>query len=343
MKNAFLLMLLNFFGVQGLQAFEVSSSAILRYENETDQVNLTPRKRVRLIASVAATHHVNKRLSVVSQVRTGLKNRQNVPAVTLYQKTNNPSGDKDIFISQLYTRFSLNNLSATLGKIPWQSKQISDLFWDRHLNPIGLHLEYSLAQRQKLVFATFNPLDGQTNTVGHMSLIQYQTVLAVDNALITLSPWFVDYTGEVGANFATGDTQFDNRFLRFSGSIKLDDVRFGLDLGWSIHDVPNELHEEFSKERQSYVIEFRKGSLSKVGHYLTELKYIYAERFSVVTEFAQNASSRFATSNYKGWDFRIRYKLTSKQWLGARISQTKRLVGEPEQSVRFRIETKLSF
>ena len=67
------------------------------------------------------------------------------------------------------------------------------------------------------------------------------------------------------------------------------------------------------------------------------------ERFSVVTEFAQNASSRFATSNFKGWDLRIRHKLLKKLWLGGRLSSTQRLVGTPEQSMRFKLETKFSF
>ena len=99
----------------------------------------------------------------------------------------------------------------------------------------------------------------------------------------------------------------------------------------------------FSGEKLSYAIELKYGGLKQVGSYLTQLKYLYVERFSVVTEFAQNASSRFATSNFKGWDLRIRHKLTKKLWVGGRLSRTQRLVGSPEQSVRFRLETKYMF
>jgi hypothetical protein len=40
----------------------------------------------------------------------------------------------------------------------------------------------------------------------------------------------------------------------------------------------------------------------------------------VVTGFAQNASSRFATSNFKGWDLRIRHKFFKNLWLGGRLA-----------------------
>ena len=76
---------------------------------------------------------------------------------------------------------------------------------------------------------------------------------------------------------------------------------------------------------------------------MIQLKYLHVERFAVVTEFAQNASSRFATSNFKGWDLRIRHKLFENLWLGGRLAKTQRLVGQPEQSVRFRLETKYTF
>jgi hypothetical protein len=70
---------------------------------------------------------------------------------------------------------------------------------------------------------------------------------------------------------------------------------------------------------------------------------LYVKRFSVLTEFAQNAPGRFATSNFKRWDLRIRHKLFKNLWVGGRLSNTQRLVGAPEQSVRFRLETKVSF
>ncbi|WP_289028493.1 hypothetical protein [uncultured Paraglaciecola sp.] len=343
MKKLYLLIALSFLCVQSTQAIELSTNVLLRYENETGQTNLAPRRRLRMIASVGANYRLNNNVIFMSQVRTGLKNNQNVPAITLHQITNNPSGDKDIYVSRAFTKFTFDKVSVIAGKIPWKSKQVTDLFWDRHLNPIGVHFDYDFAENQRLTFATFKPLDGASSTVGHMSLIQYSKQLSTHLGKITLSPWLVDYKGEAGASYATKDTQFNNQFIRFSGAMTFNDFQIGADLGWSTKRVPNSVYEQFSKQRFSYVFKFSKGALQHVGSYLTELKYLHVERFSVVTEFAQNASSRFTTSNYKGWDLRIRHRLTNNLWIGSRLSKTKRLVGSPEQSVRFRIETKLSF
>ena len=244
-------------------------------------------------------------------------------------------------LSQVH--YSGSEVTLFVGKIPWKTKQVTDLFWDRHLNPIGIHFNFAVGANSSVKLATFKPLDGASNTVGHMSVLQFQTELSTDFGQLTLAPWFVDYKGEADASFAKKDTQFDNQFVRFSGALKCGEWQVGTDIGWSVKDVPLEFWDEFSSQNISYAFELKHGGLKNIGDYLTQLKYLHVERFSVVTEFAQNASSRFATSNFKGWDLRIRHKLFKNLWVGGRLSNTQRLVGAPEQSVRFRLETKVSF
>jgi hypothetical protein len=326
-----------------VQATEVDASILIRYENETNQINLTPRKRLRAIAAIGLTSQVNDYWSFTAQARTGLKNKQNVPAITLYQKTEQAKGDKDVYISRLYGKAKFDQMTLFLGKIPWKTQQVTDLFWDRHLNPIGIHFDYNFGTGHSIKLATFKPLDGASKTIGHMSIFQYQTKISTDFGQIILSPWLVNYRGNSGATFAKKDTQFDNKFIRLSMAVKQGKWQLGTDIGLSIKEIPVPLKEDFSGEKLSYAIELKYGGLKQVGSYLTQLKYLYVERFSVVTEFAQNASSRFATSNFKGWDLRIRHKLTKKLWVGGRLSRTQRLVGSPEQSVRFRLETKYMF
>jgi hypothetical protein len=328
---------------RNVQATEIDASILIRYENETNQINLTPRKRLRAIAAIGLTSQVNDYWSFTVQARTGLKNKQNVPAITLYQRTDQAEGDKDVYISRLYGTVKFGKMILFAGKIPWKTQQITDLFWDRDLNPIGIHLNYNLDAKNSIKLASFKPLDGASKTVGHMSVFQYQTKISTDFGQLTLAPWLVDYSGESNAAYATKDTQFDNRFIRLSMSLKQEKWQLGTDIGLSIKDTPMAFKDDFDREKLSYTVELKHGSLKKTGNYLTQLKYLHVERFSVVTEFAQNASSRFATSNFKGWDFRVRHKLTKKLWVGGRLSRTQRLVGSPEQSVRFRLETKYMF
>lgn len=343
MKKLYVFFALCTLFIQKTQATEIDANVLIRYENETDQINLIPRKRVRAIAEIGFTSELNNHLSFTAQARTGLKNKQNVPAITLHQITNQAAGDKDIYISRLYGKVKFDQMTMFVGKIPWKTQQVTDLFWDRHLNPIGIHLDYNFGSGQSIKFSTFKPLDGASGTIGHMSIFQYQAKISTDFGQVMLSPWIVDYRGDSDAIFAKKDTQFDNKFVRLAIAVQQGKWQLGTDIGVSIKNTPVELKEDFSGEKLSYAIELRYGGLKKIGSYLTQLKYLYVERFSVVTEFAQNASSRFATSNFKGWDLRIRHKLTKKLWVGGRLSRTQRLVGSPEQSVRFRLETKYIF
>ena len=343
MNRFYVVIILSTLLVQISYAADISANVLLRYENETDQINLTPRKRVRMIASVGVTSDLNDNWSFTAQARTGLRNKQNVPAITLYQITEHFEGDKDIYLSTFYTTAKFDKVTLFAGKIPWKTKQVTDLFWDRHLNPIGIHLDYAVGENSSVTLTSFKPLDGANRTVGHMSIFQYQTKLTTRFGQLLLAPWFVDYRGEAAATYAKKDTQFDNQFLRFSGVLKQGEWQLGTDVGLSTNDVPTEFKAAFSDQKLSYTFEVKHGGLKNVGDYVTQLKYLHVERFSVVAEFAQNASSRFATSNFKGWDLRIRHKLFKNLWVGGRLAKTQRLIGTPEKSVRFRLETKYSF
>ncbi|GAB2693908.1 putative porin [Aliiglaciecola aliphaticivorans] len=343
MKKLYVLMAACVLTLQSVQATEFDASVLLRYENETDQINLAPRKRVRMIAALGITSQFNDTWSFTAQARTGLKNKQNVPANTLYQITDQPAGDKDVYLTRFFIQAKFDNLNLIAGKIPWKTAQVTDLFWDRHLNPIGVHVDYALGAGQAFKFTTFKPLDGANGTVGHMSIFQFQHEIASKWGKLTLSPWLVDYQGESDALYAKKDTQYDNQFVRLSMQLKRGQWQLGADIGKSIKGAPTEVGEAFSDQKTSYAFELKHGSLKKDGNFLTQLRYLHVERFSVVTEFAQNASSRFATSNFKGWDLRIRHKMNKNLWVGGRLSRTQRLLGDAEQSVRFRLETKYTF
>lgn len=343
MKKLYILIVICSFIIENAQAVEIDASVLLRYENETNQINLTPRKRLRAIAAIGLTSKLSDVWSFTAQARTGLKNKQNVPAITLFQITDQAEGDKDVYLSRLYGTAKFGQMTLFAGKIPWKTQQITDLFWDRDLNPVGMHLDYRIGSDQSFKFATFKPLDGASNTIGHMSIIQYQKTISTDFGQFNLYPWFVDYRGEDNATFAKKDTEFDNQFIRLAMAIKYGMWQLGTDIGLSIKDTPTQFETEFSDQNLSYTIELKHGGLKTVGSYLTQLKYLHVERFSVITEFAQNASSRFATSNFKGWDLRIRHRLTKNLWVGGRLSKTERLVGTPEQSVKFRLEAKYTF
>ena len=316
---------------------------LLRYETEQGHEHIPERERIRAIAHAGLKVSLSQMWSANVRLSTGLKNKQNVPAITVHRFNTQASTDNDIFIERAYVQGQFERAQLFIGKIPWKTKQLSDVFWDRNLNPIGLHVDYQVADNHQLQVASFRPLDGQSATVGHMTVLQWNMNIDLGAVTWRISPWVVDYRGEKNATYARKDTELDKRFFRLSSSLKFQSYQLGFDFGHSLVSFDNALVGEFRDQKDSLVVEFRYGDLKHVGHSLLQLRYLHVERFSVLSEFAQNATSRFATSNYQGIDLRIRRKMGKNWWFGARYSDMQTIKGELEQGIRFRIEGQYRF
>jgi hypothetical protein len=344
MKGAMLLFL---FASMSYATFAVEvnpyANTILRYENEVEHDFFNDRERLRLIARAGIDIKYNDTWSSRIGLRTGLRDRQNVPAITVARFTDQRQPPNDIFIDRLYVTGKFDKLTLNLGKIPWGTKQVSDIFWDRDLNPIGVHADYAFSNKSKIAFAHFAPLDGEDGTIGQMSIVQWQHQRQIKGWQWTVAPWLVNYHGQVGADFAFRDTQFDNRFVRLSTFVKKGPWQFGLDLGRSFENFAQLSEEGFDDQKNSIVVEIKHGNLKQVGHYLWHIRFLRVERFAVISEFAQNATSPVDTSNTQGIDLRLRRKMGARWWLGTRFSRLQRLVGLQEEGIRFRIEARYDF
>lgn len=318
-------------------AIGLNGNALLRFENDTFRVR-SHRQRLRLIGRLGLTASYGE-FKFVSRLSTGLKNKQNVPAITVIKFNNQPQPDSDIFVERLYMQYQTKPLTITLGKQPWAFANQTDTFWDRQLHPQGAHVQYQFASGDQTRVAWLKPLDGATDTVGTLLIAQYQTTIDVAQGQLLLAPWWVDYQGAI-AQFAQRDTQYDHQSLRFSGAYTQGLWRYGIDAGYTL-DAPELIAG--NKQNQSVAFQINYGRLKKSGDYQAHLKFYRTERFGVISEFAQNATAGFATSNIKGFDTRVRYKLSHSVWVGARFSQLDSITGAAERSHRFRIEIAATF
>jgi len=200
---------------------------LLRYENETNHLNIKDRERIRVIAHAGVKSRWTDIWSTQVRLSTGLKNKQNVPAITIHRFNDQPQPDSDIFFDRAFVKADFDNVTVSLGKIPWASKQVTDIFWDRHLNPIGGSMNWQLSKQHALHIAQFKPLDGQSNTVGDMTVVQWQAKFNGLGAQWAFMPWLVNYNGESGATYAHKDTAISNQFIRLSTFVKLDQWRLG--------------------------------------------------------------------------------------------------------------------
>ena len=329
--------------VSGSQASELDiyGDVLLRYENSWDHNFKQDIERMRFIGHLGASYTANDNWFFTTRFSTGLKDKQNTPAITIHRFNDQPLADKNVFLEWIYARYTRGDFKFTAGKIPWQLKNTTDLFWDRDLDPWGFTVAYQLSDNNQFLGGVILPLDGQSSHVGRLVYASYTRKWQQDDLKFTLTPWYAGYEGEQHAYHATRDTQYDNHTLRLSGAVKQNAWQLGFDAAHSISDfstVPG-----FEDEKTALVLELKHGSLKKAGQAQAYLRYLHVERFSVLREFAQNGTTRLDTGNYKGWEVRYRYKLQDNWWVGARFSDTETLVGPKETGKRFRLETKYSF
>lgn len=265
---------------------KVMANAILRYEDETDHINIADRERMRLIAhgGIQSKWHPQWRTQI--RFRTGLKNKQNVPAITVYKFNDQPQPDNDVFIDRLVIEGKFDDVSVNAGKIPLQPQQVTDIFWDHHLNPLGLSVNYRVSQSHAFYAARVKPLDGDSSTVGDMTVLQWQVNWQVNDWQFGLSPWWVDYRGEAGARYAKQDTALDNQFVRVSSYVKTGKWQLGFDWGRSLNRATDFSDRDFQDQTSSDAVELKYGGLKHSGDYLTHFRVFNVERFGVITEFA---------------------------------------------------------
>lgn len=339
-----LICLVNFAAQSSSNDVSVFGDALLRYENETQHQSITDRERLRLIARLGAHYQLNDNWTVTGRLRTGLKNKQNVPAITIRKFNNQPTPDSDVFVDQFFFTGKWHNKKLVAGKIPWSTWQNTDMFWDRDLNPYGIHVDHNFNSDSKVSLMLAKPLDGNSDTVGSLLVAQWQLSYDWQDWTFKIAPWVVSYSGEENAKLARKDTQIDNHFLRLAINAKYNKWSFGIDAGHSMKSFDSEVYGDYADDRSAFAFEVKYGGLKNTGDFQGYIRYLHVERFGVITEFAQNATQRFGTNDIAGWDLRFRRKMNKHWWLGARLSEMSRLTNNnDEQGRRFRIETQYKF
>lgn len=324
--------------------FSAFGMSILRYENEKKLNGNTDRERLRLIAQGGIKYKLNESSTFITRLSTGLKNKQNVPAITIKRLNSQAQPDNDIYFDQIYLKYIRKGVEYRIGRTPWSFGAETDTFWDRHLNPLTAYAKYTINDTQSFSAAFIKPLDGQSNTIGNMFIAQYSFGARYQDIRFQFRPWLVQYKGESDARFAKRDTQYDHSSIRLATGATYKKWRIGLDVGYAFNlDSAIEETGGLEQQNKSIVSQITFGNLKAVNHWQWHLRYMHVERFAVISEFGQNAIAAKLTSNFSAWDTRFRYRITPSIWVGARLSLSQSLLGDFSQSNRFRIEARWAF
>lgn len=315
--------------------------ALVRYENEGQFSSKPDRERMRLIARVGSKYRLSENVSLAARLSTGLKNQQNVPAHTIARFTTQKQPNNDVYVDQLFFTYQTDRWEAVLGRSAWRFHANTDIFWDRDLNPMTVFTSYSPSESHRLSGAFIKPLDGANATVGDLFITQYEYLFSIGSYDFRLAPWWVRFDGDT-ATFATRDTYLEHQSLRLAATMQYENWKLGIDVGHAI-DLDASIPVDLRDQDTSLAMQVTHGKLKVPGDIQWHIRYMHIERFGVITEFAQNAIAARLTSNFAGWDARMRYRVSNTLWLGTRLSRVESLIGPSDSSLRFRLEARWSF
>ena len=314
------------------------ASVLLRYENDTAMAGASDRERLRATVRAGVQGSIGNGWRYRVRVSTGLKNRQNVPAITLYRFTEQGLPDKDVYVDQAYVEYQHDDTALIAGKIPWQLTNSTDVFWDRDLHPIGAALHHQVSDSLTLTGFWGAPLDGASGTIGSLQAMQATWTGKYETTSWTFAPWLVNYEGQQHCQYACRQTGTDHTSLRLSTWLSWQQWRIALDAGHALTSDGVTMDAD-RDDRTSLAVELRYGKLKDKGDFQAYLRLLHVEKLAVIEEFAQNATGRLATTNYNGIDVRARYSIRADWWVGTRFSHLNLLEGEKKHANRFRIET----
>ena len=332
----------------GLSASSINfyGDAALRYEDDYHLRVASRRERIRFTGHLGMEQEFKNGLSWDFRLSTGERDKQNVPTITVRQFTGGSYPDRTVFIDRSYMRYKSDSVDAYLGKIPWVLKRNTAIYWDSDLHPYGLAFSYNLNKSMQFDAAHLVPLDGQTATTGNLTYVSITYLFDLAGLSWAISPWYADFEGDTDTKYTSRDVEFDNRSVRLTATLKKGLFALGVDYGRAINDF--DVTDQYKDEKTAWVAQLSYGQLKQKGDFKLMLRQLYIERFGVIEEFAQNSTSRFATSNYKGYEFRARRQMGKNWWFGTRFADTKNIKADPDSGLRetgrrFRIEGKYSF
>ncbi|MGF1484168.1 MAG: putative porin [Opitutales bacterium] len=326
-----------------------------RFESERDSVvGRADRTRVRLTQRLGLRWEPSAHWEVNVRARTGTFENQNTPTITLIRFDDNAIPDRDVFADRYFLRYQRAGWRLTTGRQGFPYRFVTDYFWDRDVDPTGIHLAKTWRPgnaRLTLAASYFRLPDGSIKLHGDLwsAQAEWQQPVPLGTLRFQFSGHrfggrpdpqnLTELTGERDYFVLVGSARLERTlvgapaWLGFDGIVNVQDYS-------GIADDP--VIAQFSDDVFAFGLGASWGENRQRGDLRLRYNYAYVESLAVNEEYAQDTLSRFGRSNIKGHDFRAIVSLASSLTVMARLSLTEQIIG-PEQGVRFRIDTTWRF
>ena len=345
--------------------FKIFSDFRLRYENDWDSENASgvpreDRERLRIRARLGAEIEPIPSITLGARLRTGAKDSQQSPHVTIIDFNDNPVGDQDAVFDKWYARYARDSFWIWGGRNSFPFWKQNELFWDDDVTPAGIAAGYNLSKEYgKFSFngGVFKLPDGAVDFNGSLAAGQIVYSSAFKNVVLTLAGGVFAIDGETGSeNLLNGNGARDYTLWVGNAQLKFIEaplpVTLGLDIMHNSEDYsladPDPFTVKNRNQKDGYVLSLLAGKSKEPGDWLAGYYYAHVETLAVNASYAQDDWMRWGTanqtdaSNFKGHEFRMGVTLTKRLNILARLYLVDAITSV-QDGKRFRIDLNYEF
>lgn len=331
----------------------------LRFESDwdshrSDGTMRDDRNRLRMRFRFGMTFQPTSLLSAGFRLRTGSRDSQQSPHITLIDFDDNPVGDKHLLFDKYYLRLSGKKAWAWAGRnsLPFWTQ--NELFWDDDVTPAGVASGYK-SQWKNGSFAV---------NAGYFALpdggICFNGTMGAGQGVLTLQNGATTITAASGIYALRGDER--SRHLRNGNGLRDytivvtslqgrfntngPPVTVGIDLMRNLEDYA--ANPADNDQRDGFVASIALGQLKQAHDWQVGYYFARIERLAVNGSYAQDDWTRWGSatqtdsSDYKGHEFRLSYALTPAWNIVNRLFIAEALTS-PQDGKRFRVDLNYSF
>lgn len=336
-----------------------------RFESDWDSVNSagiprTDRHRLRARGRLGLKFELSDEWTADIRARTGDTESQQSPHLTFYEFDSGNSDDFSGFLDRYYLQRRTDEITYWFGRNQFPFWKTNELFWDDDVTITGAAISGDLdflGDGFSGTAGAFYLPDGGLQLNGRMYAAQLVHERAVGGAQLTLAQGLYFLDGEPGADFLRNgngarDYAISGTQAQIVGNVLGVPVTLGADLYANLHDYsttdPDPFTAANANEDLGYVFSVALGELKEKGDIQIGYFYAHIETFSVNASYAEDDWERFGSptqtdsSNFKGHEFRITYKICPKLEVMARLFDVDSLTSV-EDGMRFRLDFNYRF
>jgi len=337
----------------------------LRYENDWDseQANGIPREdreRLRIRTRLGAEIEPLAGVTLAARLRTGPKDGQQSPHVTIIDFEYNPTGNQDAVFDKWFVHYATSSFWIWGGRNNFPYWKQNELFWDDDVTPAGLAAGYDFSDASgKLSFTggCFTLPDGAINFHGNLTAGQITYVPNLGNISLIIAGGIFAFGGEKGSeNLLTGNGGRDYMLWVGNAQLKFNEaqlpITIGVDVMHNSENYSNTDPDPFTvinrDQVDGYVLSIAAGKSRNPGDWVAGYYYAHLETLAVNASYAQDDWMRWGNadqtdaSNFKGHEFRMGVTLTKKFGVLARLYLVDSIT-TVQDGKRFRIDLNYEF